>query len=110
MEQRALSSFTSAVGFALGEILLLTGTPDKLPEHLREIHVTAKATIMCVEAGSETITINRPGVFLSDAALRAVRAWSADTQDTAALDDAMALLSEILEEMGMLRMVSPNEV
>lgn len=109
MEQNALSSFTSAVGFALGELLILTGTSDKLPEHLREIHVTARATIICAEAGKDTITMRRHGVSLSDAAFRAVAAWNADPHDPATLDDAMALLSEVLEEMGIVRMISPNE-
>lgn len=103
-------SLTSSVGLALGELLILTGRQEELPEHLREIHITARATILCAEAGGEAVTISRPGVSLSDAALRAVRAWSADPQDPADLDDAMALLAEILEEMGMVRVVSPNEV
>jgi hypothetical protein len=33
----ALSSYASAAGFALGELLLLTGKSDELPEYLREI-------------------------------------------------------------------------
>jgi hypothetical protein len=103
-------SFTSSVGLALGELLILTGRQEELPEHLREINVTARATIMCAEAGGEVVTFSRPGVSLSDAAFRAVRAWSADPQDPADLDDAMALLAEVLEEMGMVRMISPNEV
>lgn len=101
-------SFTTAVGFALGELLLLTGKTDDLPEYLREIHVTARATTICA-AGSEPVTILRQGVSLSDAALRAVRAWSADQQDPADIDDAMALLSEVLEEMGVLQGVAREE-
>lgn len=104
---RALSSFTTATGFALGEMLVLTGTPDELLEHLREIHVTARATIMCAETGDDTATIRRPGVSLSVAALKAVHAWNKD--DPADLDDAMALLSEVLEEMGVLRMIDDEE-
>lgn len=96
-------SFCTAMGFALGELLLLTGKTDDLPEYLREIHVTARATTICAGAGSEPVTILRQGVSLSDAALRAVRAWSADPQDPADLDDAMALLSEVLVEMGVLQ-------
>jgi hypothetical protein len=107
MEHRALSSFTTATGFALGELLLLTGKPDELLEHLRSIHITARATIMCAEAGGETITMGRPGVSLSVAALKAVHAWNKD--DPADLNDAMALLAEVLEEMGVLRMISPDE-
>lgn len=102
-------SLTSAVGLALGELLLLTGKQDELPECLREIHVAARATIICAGAGSEPVTILRQGVTLSDAALRAVRAWRADPQDPADLDDAMALLSEVLVEMGVLQGVAHEE-
>jgi hypothetical protein len=42
------------------------------------------------------------------AALKAVHTWNADPQDPAALDDAMALVAEVLEEMGVLRMTSPE--
>jgi hypothetical protein len=105
----AISSYASAAGFALGELLLLTEKTDELPEYLREIHVTAQATIISAEAGSELVTISRQSVTLSDAALRTVLAWSADPQDPADLDDAMALLSEILVEMGLLRGVAREE-
>jgi Iap family predicted aminopeptidase len=105
----ALSSYASAAGFALGEMLLLTGKSEELLEHLREIHITARATIMCTEAESDTVTVRRAGVSLSVAALKAVQTWNADPQDPAALDDAMALLAEILEEMGVLRVIYPDE-
>jgi hypothetical protein len=48
-------------------------------------------------------------VTLADAALRAVRAWSRDPQDPADLDDAMALLSGVLVEMGVLQAVAREE-
>jgi hypothetical protein len=105
----ALSSYTSSAGFTLGELLLLTEKTDDLPEYLREIYVTAQATIISAEAGSEPVTIRRQGVTLSDAALRAVRTWSRNPQDPADLDDAMALLSEVLVEMGLLRDVADQE-
>jgi hypothetical protein len=105
----ALSSYASAAGFALGELLLLTGKSDELPEYLREIHVIAQATIISAEAGSEPVTIRRQGVTLSDAALRAVRAWSRDPQDSADLAVAMALLSGVLVEMGVLQDVADQE-
>ncbi len=107
MERRALSSFTTAVGFALGELLLLTGTPDKLLEHLGEIHVTARATL--IASDTEPVIVRRPAVSLSDAALKAVSAWNADPQDPATLDDAMALLAEVLEEVGVLRIVASDD-
>lgn len=49
------------------------------------------------------VTVQQPGVSLSVAALKAVQAWN--EEDSADLDDAMALLAEVLEEMGMLRMI-----
>jgi hypothetical protein len=106
--RRALSSFTTAAGFALGEFLVLMGTPEDLLEWLREIHVTARATILCRELAEDTATIRRPGVSLSEAALKAVHVWNAEPQDPAALDDAMAFVAEVLEEMGVLRMVSSD--
>jgi len=105
----ALSSYASSAGFALGELLLLTEKTDDLPEYLREIYVTAQAAIISAGAGSEPVTIHRQGVTLADAALRAVRAWSRDPQDPADLDDAMALLSEVLVEMGVLQGVAREE-
>jgi hypothetical protein len=74
-------------------------------EHLREICVTAKAAILCAETDEDKAVIPRPAISLSDAALKAVSAWNAEPHDPAALDDAMALLAEILEEMGVLRMI-----
>lgn len=103
----ALSSFTTSVGLALGELLLLTGRSEELLEHLRSIHVSARATIMVSEAGGRQVVIRRAGVSLAVAALRAVCAWNAEPQDPAALDDALALLAEVLEEMGLLRMLEP---
>jgi hypothetical protein len=90
----------TAVGFALGELLLLTRTPDELLEHLRNIHVTARATIICTDPAM----ISTPGVSLSAAALEAVLAWNKD--DPAELGDAMDYLSKVLEEMGVLRILS----
>jgi hypothetical protein len=46
LSRRALSSFTSAVGLALGELLLLTGRPEELLEHVRSIHIAAQGTIL----------------------------------------------------------------
>lgn len=108
-ERRALSSFTTSVGLALGELLLLTGRPEELLEHLRAIHVAARAAIMVSEAGGREIIIRTAGVSLSVAALRTVQVWNAEPQDPAALDDALALLAEVLEEMGVLRIVEPAD-
>lgn len=109
LSRRALSSFTTSVGLALGELLLLTGRPEELLEHLRDIHVSARAAIMVSEAGGREVVTRRAGVSLAVAALRAVQAWNAEPQDPAAVDDALALLAEVLEEMGLLRMAGPAD-
>lgn len=97
----ALSSFTSAVGLALGEILLLAGRPEELLEHLRSIHIAARATIMSSDLEAHRGTIRRPGISLSVASLGVLHAWHTETRDLNALGDAIALLQEVLEEMGI---------
>ena len=51
--------------------------------------------------------IRRPGVSLSVAALGVLHAWHTETKDLTALGDAIALLEEVLEEMGV-RYVAPK--
>jgi hypothetical protein len=107
---RALSSFTCAVGLALGEILLLTGRPEELLEHLRSIHVAARATLMSSDLEAHRGVIRRPGVSLSVAALVVLHAWHEKTEDLSAVADAIALLQEVLEEMGIQYVASmPDE-
>ena len=104
---RALSNFTTGAGLALGELLFLTGRPEELLEHLRSVHVCARAAIMCAETGDSKAIIRRPGLSLPDAALRVIKAWHEETQDLAALGDAIAILQEVLEEMGV-RYMAPK--
>lgn len=104
---RAISSFTTGAGIALGELLVLTERSEDLLEHLCSIHVCAKAAIMCAETGESTASIGRPDVSLAGAALGVIKAWHEETQDLAALGDAIAVLQEVLEEMGM-RYVPPG--
>lgn len=103
---RALGSFTTSAGLALGELLLLRGRPEDLLEHLRAIHIAARATIMSSDAG-QLGALRRPGVSLAVAALGVVRLWYSEPQDVLALESAMALLEEVLEEMGV-RYVEPD--
>jgi hypothetical protein len=102
-----LSSFTSAAGLALGELLLLTGRPEELLEHLRALHIAARATLMASDLEAYRGPIKRPGVSLSIAAFGVVRAWHAESKNPQALGDAIALLEEVLEEMGV-RYVAPE--
>lgn len=107
---RVFGSFTTAVGFALGELLLLAGRPEELLEHLRSIDITARATLMSSDTHARDGTIRREGVSLSVAALGVVRAWHAEPHDQKATGEAVALLEEVLEEIGVLRVLSqPNK-
>ena len=103
----ALSSFTTAAGFALGELLLLIGRPEELLEHLRAIHIAARATLMSSDLEVHRGVIRRPGVSLSVAALGVLHAWHTETKDLTALGDAIALLEEVLDEMGV-RYIPPE--
>ena len=103
-----LGSFTTSVGLALGEILLLTGRPEELLEHLRAIHITARATLLASDLEAYRGPIRRPGVSLSVAALGVVRAWHEETRDLNALADAIMLLEEVLEEMGVRYVPAPD--
>jgi hypothetical protein len=69
--------------------------------------VCARAAIMCAETGESTARIGRHGLSLAGAALGVIRAWHEETEDLAALGDAIAVLQEVLEEMGM-RYVPPK--
>ena len=93
-----LGSFTSAVGLALGEILLLTGRPERLCECLASIEVTAYATLLSVSADGAG---GPSGRSLSSAALRVVRVWHEKTENLADLGDAIQALQDVLELMGV---------
>lgn len=105
---RVFGSLTTAVGFALGELLLLSGRPEDLLEHLRAIHIAARATLLASDLEAYRGPIRRPGVSLSVAALGVVQAWHEETKDLNAITDAIALLEEVLEEMG-IRYVPPSD-
>ena len=97
----ALSSFTTSVGFALGELLLLTERPEELLEHLRAINVSAQATLMASDLEAGRRPIQRPGISLPVAALGVVSAWHREPSDRALLGEAISVMEEVLEEMGV---------
>jgi len=94
----ALASFTSSVGLALGELLLLSGRSRELFEHVREIHISAQATLIASDLRGG---VARPsGRSLASAAFRVVRVWR-ETEDLAELGGAIQVLEEVLEVMGV---------
>jgi hypothetical protein len=104
MEKRAIEpdmvfgSFASAVGLALGELLLLAGRPGCLGECLASIEVTAYATILSLD----TSGVSGPrGRSLSSAALRVVRVWHEEDGDRSSLGTAIEALQDVLELMGV---------
>jgi hypothetical protein len=102
-----LGSFTTSVGLALGEILLLIGTPEDLDRSLYSIHVCAQATLLSSELrwrdGSQGGVSSLPR-----AALGVVRAWHEETENLAALGTAVAILQEVLETMGVRYAPAPD--
>ena len=105
----ALSSFASAVELALGELLLLTGRPDELMEHLWAIHINARATLMAsdLEAPRELFAGRASHSQLPRSA--SLQAWHDETKDLTALGDAVALLEEVHEEVGVRYVAPPSE-
>jgi hypothetical protein len=90
-------SFTSAAGLALGEMLALTGRPERLGECLASIEATAYATLL--SSGIEGGAVG--GKSLGSAALRVVRVWHEETDNLASLGDAIEALQDVLELMGI---------
>jgi hypothetical protein len=85
-------SFTSAVGLALGEMLLLGERPERLGTCLASIEATAYATLLSVGRYG-----GPRGRSLSSAALAVVRAWREERE----LGDALKVLAEALEAVGV---------
>ncbi len=98
-------SFTSAVGLALGEMLLLTGRPEKLGECLASIEATAYATLLSSCASPEGAPVVKS---LSSAALRVVKVWHEDFDGYDGLGKAIETLQDVLESMG-IEYVPPDD-
>jgi hypothetical protein len=94
------ASFTTSVGLALGELLLLAGIPEDLDRSLYSIQVCAQATLLSSELGRGDGRHGRVSSILR-AALGVVRTWHEETEDLAALGEAVAVLQEVLEAMGV---------
>jgi hypothetical protein len=95
------ANFTTAVGLALGELLLLSGRPDDLEESIRSILLSARATLMASELRWREGAPAKGGKSLASAALAVVRTWHENTKDLAALGDAIAALQDVLETLGV---------
>jgi len=91
-------SFTSAVGLALGEMLLLTGKPGGLGECLASIEATAYATLLSSSPSSEGVPV---GKSLSSAALQVVKVWHEDFNGYDGLGKAIEALQDVLLSMGI---------
>jgi hypothetical protein len=101
------ANFTTAMGLALGELLLLSGTPDELEESIRSILLSARATLMSSELRWRDSQPSKGGKSLVSAALGVVRTWHERAEDLAALGDAIAALQDVLEKLGV-RYVAPT--
>ena len=87
-------SFANSIGFALAELLLLTGREEELGACIHSVQATAYAAIFSARPV-------RPVQFLHDAALAVVWAWHEETDDLNALADSIASLQEVLEVLGI---------
>jgi hypothetical protein len=99
-EGTVFGSFTSAVGLALGELLLFAGRPEELQDCLHSIEIVARATLLSAEVekgkqGREHL------VPLVGVAYRVVEAWHEETRDLNALGEAIVDLQEVLEARGV---------
>lgn len=91
-------SFTSAVGLALGEMLRLTGKPEKLGECLASIEATAYATLLSSSPSPGGVPVVKS---LSSAALQVVKVWHEDFNGYDGLGKAIEVLQDVLLSMGI---------
>jgi hypothetical protein len=102
------ASFTGAVGLALGELLLVLGKTEDLGWCLRSIGITAQATLLSSDLQPRGASMPRPSCqSLAGAALRVVRTWHEDIEDLSGLGEAIALLQDVLEAMGVRYVPAP---
>ena len=99
METEALfGSFTSAVGLALGELLLYAGGPEDLGGCMAAIERVALATLLAFDMATDRATVPR-GRSLTTAALRVVAAWKEAPEDLDLVSDSIEVLEDVLRQM-----------
>jgi hypothetical protein len=102
-------SFAHSTGFALGQMLLLMDRPQDLAGCLQAIQVAAQATLLSGDLGlGELGKDHVRGVKLASAALSVVRTWHEETRDLTALGEAVQVLQDVLDAMGV-RYVPPSD-
>ena len=101
-------SFTSAVGLALGEMLLLTGKGERFGECLAAIETATLGTLLSSGFQSDGASAPSPR-SLTRAALRVVVTWHEDTSGLSGIAEAIAALQDVLEGMGVLHTSVPGE-
>jgi hypothetical protein len=96
-EDELFGSFTSAVGLALGEMLVHTARPEKLRECLSQIETVAFATLV----SSSPRKRSEPDGKLADASLAVVRAWHDGTLGLDEVGQTVHALQKVLEAIGI---------
>jgi hypothetical protein len=82
-------------------LLFVLGRPEDLEGCLRSIGISAQATLLSSNL-EHRAGVQRPRCHsLASAALRVVRTWHEDVEDLSALGEAIALLQDVLEGMGV---------
>lgn len=108
LPEHLFDSFTSAVGLALGELVLLVGRPECLRQCLHSIGIAAQATLLSFDLHqSKRLARRTAGRSLAGAALRVVRTWHEDIEDLSALGEAITTLQEVLEATGVWYVPNP---
>ena len=108
-EELVFGSFTTAVGLALGELLLLAGKPKELAGCLAAINTAAAATLLSSDVRIEASPTSAKS--LRRAALQVVIAWHERTSfDLSDVAEAISVLKGTLEGMGVLHSCSVPEV
>jgi hypothetical protein len=104
--EAVLGSFTSAMGLALGDLLLLTGRTDRLGECLAAIETATLGTLLASDFQHDGASPPRAR-SLTRAALGVVVAWHEQLSDLSGVAEAVSLLQDALEAMGVLHTYSP---
>ena len=93
-------SFANEIGFALGDLLLLSGRTEELAACIQCIQTTAYASILSADLGAQRER-SQARTNLPEVALAVVRAWHEETEDLNAVGEAIAKLQDELEAGGV---------